>query len=95
MSEKKPSRTLINLIGIPTLLAIIVAGDSFYQLPIFSIFIGIVLYLGIREIPVLIKGLDGQPFLPLLIIFITLMQIDRHPFIMWNITYVYINILWN
>ena len=59
MSEKKSSRTFINLLGIPSLLAIIVAGDSFYQLPIFSIFIGIVLYLGIKEIPVLIKGSNG------------------------------------
>ena len=85
MSEKKSSRTFINLLGIPSLLAIIVAGDSFYQLPIFSIFIGIVLYLGIKEIPVLIKGSNGQPFLPLLLIFMTILQIDRHPSITWNI----------
>ena len=85
MSEKKSSRTFINLLGIPSLLAIIVAGDSFYQLPIFSIFIGIVLYLGIKEIPVLIKGSNGQPLLPLLLIFMTILQIDRHPSITWNI----------
>ena len=85
MSEKKSSRTLINLLGIPSLLAIIIAGDSFYQLPIFSIFIGIVLYLGIKEIPVLIKGSNGQPFLLPLLIFMTILQIDRHPSITWNI----------
>ena len=85
MSEKKSSRTFINLLGIPSLLAIIVAGDSFYQLPIFSIFIGIVLYLGIKEIPVLIKGSNGQPFLLPLLIFMTILQIDRHPSIAWNI----------
>tara|TARA_B100000959_G_scaffold134408_1_gene141105 strand:- start:24 stop:860 length:837 start_codon:yes stop_codon:yes gene_type:complete len=85
MSEKKSSRTFINLLGIPSLLAIIVAGDSYYQLPIFSIFIGIVLYLGIKEIPVLIKSSNGQPVLPLLIIFMTILQIDRHPSIAWNI----------
>ena len=85
MSEKKSSRTFINLLGIPSLLAIIIFGDSFYQLPIFSIFIGIVLYLGIKEIPVLIKGSNGQPFLPLLLIFMTILQIDRHPSITWNI----------
>jgi len=85
MSEKKSSRTFINLLGIPSLLAIIVAGDSFYQLPIFSIFIGIVLYLGIKEIPVLIKGSNGQPFLLPLLIFMTILQIDRHPSITWNI----------
>ena len=85
MSEKKSSRTFINLLGIPSLLAIIVAGDSFYQLPIFSIFIGIVLYLGIKEIPVLIKDSNGQPFLLPLLIFMTILQIDRHPSIAWNI----------
>ena len=66
MSEKKSSRTFINLIGIPSILAIIIAGDSFNQWPIFSFFIGIVLYLGTKEIPVLFKGLNGKPFLPLL-----------------------------
>ena len=85
MSEKKSSRTFINLLGIPSLLAIIIFGDSFYQLPIFSIFIGIVLYLGIKEIPVLIKGSNGQPFLLPLLIFMTILQIDRHPSITWNI----------
>ncbi len=85
MSEKKSSRTIINLLGIPSILAIIVAGDSFYQLPIFSIFIGIVLYLGIKEIPVLIKSSNGQPFFPLLLIIITILQIDRNPSIALNI----------
>ena len=85
MSEKKSSRTFINLLGIPSLLAIIIFGDSFYQLPIFSIFIGIVLYLGIKEIPVLIKDSSGQPFLLPLLIFMTILQIDRHPSITWNI----------
>ena len=56
MSENKSSRTFINLIGIPSILAIIVAGDTSYQLPIFSIFIGIVLYFAIREIPVLFNA---------------------------------------
>tara|TARA_B100000315_G_C14452613_1_gene529868 strand:+ start:119 stop:955 length:837 start_codon:yes stop_codon:yes gene_type:complete len=86
MSEKKSSRTIINLIGIPSLLTIIVFGDSFIQLPIFSIFIGIVLVLGIKEIPILVKGLNGQPFLLILIIFISILQIDRHPTIMWDIS---------
>ena len=85
MSEKKSSRTLINILGIPSILAIIIAGDTFYQLPIFSFFIATVLYLGVREIPILVKGINGQPFLPLLIIFIAILQIDRHPYIMWNI----------
>ena len=85
MSEKKSSRTFINLIGIPSILAIIIAGDSFNQWPIFSFFIGIVLYLGTKEIPVLFKGLNGKPFLPLLLIFIVILQIDRHPAVTWDI----------
>ena len=85
MSENKSSRTFINLLGIPSILAIIVFGDSFNQLPIFSIFICVVLYLGVKEIPALVNGLNGQPFLPLLIIFITILQIDRHPSIIWDI----------
>ena len=85
MSDKHSSRTLINLLGIPSILAIIFAGDSLYQLPIFSIFIGIVIYFGVREIPILVRGYDGQPFLPLLILFLGVLQIDRHPLILWNI----------
>ena len=85
MSEKKSSRTFINILGIPSILAIIVAGDTFNQLPIFSLFIAIVLYLGVREIPILVKGINGQPFLPILIVFITILQIGRHPYVMWNI----------
>ena len=90
MSEKKSSRTFINLLGIPSLLAIIIAGDSFYQLPIFSLFIGIVLYLGAKEIPIFVKGMNGQPFIPLLLIFITILQIDRHPAINWDIPVYYL-----
>ena len=86
MSEKQSSRTFINLLGIPSLLAIIIVGDSFNQLPIFSIFIGIVLYLSVREIPILVKVFNAQPFLPLLLIFIAILQIDRHPAITWNIS---------
>ena len=86
MSEKKSSRTFVNLMGVPSLLAIIIVGDNFHHIPIFSTFIGIVLFLGVKEIPVLVKGIKGQPFLPILFIFIAILQIDRHPSIMWNIT---------
>ena len=86
MLEKQSSRTFINLLGIPSLLAIIIAGDSFNHIPIFSIFIGIVLFLGVKEIPGLVKGLHGQPFLPLLLIFIAILQINRHPAITLNIS---------
>ena len=49
------------------------------------IFIGIVLYLSIREIPVFVPRLNSEPFLPLLLVFIAILQIDRHPAITWNI----------
>ena len=86
MLEKKSSRTIINLFGIPSLLAIIIVGDSFNQIPIFSIFIGIILYLGVKEIPEFVKGLNGQPALPLVLIFLMILQMNRHPSITWNIS---------
>ena len=58
--ENKSSRTLVNLIGVPSLLAIIVVGDSFQNLPLFSIFIGVVLYLGALEIKTLVKENLGE-----------------------------------
>ena len=75
MSEKKSSRTVINIIGVPSLLAIIIAGDTFYQLPIFSFFIGIVLLLGAMEIPIFFKNSNGYPNIILLAIFLILLQI--------------------
>ena len=88
--EKNSSRTFINIIGIPSLLTIIIVGDSYLQLPIFSLFIGIVLFLGIRELPALIKGLDSKNYFFLLFLFITIMQIDRHPAISWDIPIYYL-----
>ncbi len=92
MSEKKSSRTFINLLGIPSILAIIFAGDDFIVLPIFSIFIGIILYLGSREIPRLVKHSCGQPCLPILLVFLTILQVDRAPFISWDIPRYYLMI---
>ena len=86
MSEKKSSRTFINIIGVPSLLAIIIAGDSYNQLPIFSLFIGIVLLLGAIEIPIILKNSKGEPNLSLLFIFLLLLQINRYPTINLNIT---------
>ena len=56
MSDKKSSRVLINLIGVPSLIGIIILGDDTFQLPIFSLFVLIVLLLGVREMPVLIES---------------------------------------
>ena len=68
MSDKKSSRVLINLIGVPSLIGIIILGDDTFQLPIFSLFVLIVLLLGVREMPVLIDKMDGKLFLPLLML---------------------------
>jgi phosphatidate cytidylyltransferase len=79
MTTNKSSRVLVNLLGIPSLLAIIIAGDTFNNLPIFSVFIAVVLFLGAREITTLSIGKNGQPVIPLLLIFLAILQIDRHP----------------
>ena len=77
MSDKKSSRVLINLIGVPSLIGIIILGDDTFQLPIFSFFVLIVLLLGVREVPVLIDKMDGKLFLPLLMFFIMILQMNR------------------
>jgi len=85
MTTNKSSRVLVNLLGIPSLLAIILAGDTFNNLPIFSVFITIVLFLGAREITTLSQGQGGQPVIPLLLIFLAILQIDRHPTVSWDV----------
>ncbi len=85
MIINKSSRVLVNLIGIPSLLAIIYMGDSFNHLPIFSVFIAIVLFLGAREISALTIGNNGNTFIPLLLLFLAILQIDRHPAVSWDI----------
>ena len=81
----KSSRTLVNLIGIPSLLAIIFVGDSFNNIPVFSVFIGIVLYLGAREISTIVEGKKGKPAISLLLFFLVILQFDRHPAVLWDI----------
>jgi len=85
MAKNNSSRTLVNLLGIPSLLAIIYLGDSFSNIPIFSAFIGIVLFLGAKEIPPLSKSKKGQPVISVLIIFLALLQIGRILGIRWEI----------
>ena len=79
MTTNKSSRVLVNLLGIPSLLAIILAGDTFNNLPIFSVFITVVLFLGAREITTLSMGKGSQPVIPLLLLFLAILQFDRHP----------------
>ena len=86
MAKNNSSRTLVNLLGIPSLLAIIYLGDSFSNIPIFSVFIGGVLFLGAKEIPPLSKSKKGQPIIPVLFIFLALLQISRIPGIHWEIS---------
>ena len=85
MTVNKSSRVLVNLIGIPSLLAIIIAGDTINNLPIFSVFISIVLFLGAREITTLSIGKGGKPIIVLLILFLAILQIDRYPAVSWDI----------
>ena len=77
MLINKSSRSLINIIGVPSLLIVIVLGDNFYNLPIFSIFVSILLVLGAKEIPNLVSTLGAKPIMPLLISCIILYQLDR------------------
>ncbi len=85
MAKNNSSRTLVNLLGIPSLLAIIYLGDSFSNIPIFSVFIGAVLFLGAKEIPPLSNSKKGQPVISVLFIFLALLQIGRIPGIRWEI----------
>jgi len=85
MAKNNSSRTLVNLLGIPSLLAIIYLGDSFSNIPIFSVFIGAVLFLGAKEIPPLSNSKKGQPVISILFIFLALLQIGRIPGIRWEI----------
>ena len=90
MAEKKSSRTLINLIGIPSLLLIIIVGDNYHQLPIFSLFIGVVLFLGIREIPIFVQNVNASPFVFILYVFVFVLQINRYPLISWNFSEIHL-----
>ena len=85
MTKNNSSRTLVNLLGIPSLLAIIYLGDSYSNIPVFSVFIGIVLYLGALEIALLSKAKNGQPVTSVLLLFLALLQIGRIPGIDWGI----------
>jgi len=85
MTTNKSSRVLVNLFGIPSLLAIVLAGDAFNNLPIFSVFIAVVLFLGAREITALSMEKGSKPIILLLLLFLAILQIDRHPVISWDI----------
>ena len=85
MAKNNSSRTLVNLLGIPTLLAIIYLGDSFSNIPVFSVFIGIILILGALEISTLSKSKNGQPVISVLLLFLALLQINRIPGVYWEI----------
>ena len=58
-SVAKKSRVLVNVIGIPTLLFVIIAGDDFYEVPLFSTFIFIIMNLSMHEFHKLIE-LDNK-----------------------------------
>ncbi|MBC8257080.1 MAG: phosphatidate cytidylyltransferase [Candidatus Marinimicrobia bacterium] len=85
MTNNNSSRTLVNLLGIPSLLAIIYLGDSYSNIPIFSIFISIVLLLGALEVAPLTNSKNGEPVISVLLLFLALLQIGRIPGINWEI----------
>ena len=85
MKENKPSRVLVNFIGVPSILLIIYLGDTFLNIPLFSIFVAIVLFLGAKEISIFAKDKDARPIIELLFVFIAIIQLDRHPLINWDI----------
>ena len=85
MAKNNSSRTLVNLLGIPSLLAIIYLGDSYSNIPVFSVFIGIILILGVLEIATLSKSKNGQPVISVLLLFLALLQFNRIPGVHWEI----------
>ena len=85
MAKNNSSRTLVNLLGIPSLLAIIYLGDSYSNIPVFSVFIGIILILGALEIATLSKSKNGQPVISVLLLFLALLQFNRIPGVHWEI----------
>ena len=85
MAKNNSSRTIVNLLGVPSLLAIIYLGDSYSNIPVFSVFIGIILILGALEIATLSKSKNGQPVILVLLLFLALLQINRIPGVYWEI----------
>ena len=47
--SNKKSRVLVNVIGIPLLLFTIIAGNDFYEIPLFFLFVFIVMILSAYE----------------------------------------------
>ena len=77
----KSSRVLVNIIGVPLLLAIILAGDNYFSIPFFSVFIIIVLLLGAKEIVALTHKQGAKPISIILMLFILVLQLSRYPLI--------------
>ena len=76
MANNNSSRVLVNVLGIPALLSIIYLGDSLF-FPIYSIFISIVIFLGTKEIKPLVRPKGGDPVIPILILFLLVLQFYR------------------
>jgi len=55
MKENKKSRVVVNIVGIPTLLFIIIAGNDFYEIPLFFLFVFSVMILSTFEWNNLVK----------------------------------------
>ena len=76
MANNNSSRVLVNVLGIPALLSIIYLGDSLF-VPLYSIFISIVIFLGAKEIKPLVSPKGGDPAISILFLFLLVLQFYR------------------
>ncbi len=63
MTDSKQSRVLVNVLGIPSLIMLVIFGG-----PLFAGFVTVVMLLGVRELNILSKNTDSKPLLVLLTI---------------------------
>jgi len=74
--NNKNSRTIVNIIGVPTILFCIYVGDN-QNIPFYSLFIGVVLYCALIEYRNLIKRHNGEILFSVLLCTISIIQIIR------------------
>ncbi len=76
MANNNSSRVLVNVVGVPSLLSIIYLGDTLI-IPIFSIFLSIIIFLAAKEIKPLVEPRGGDPSILTLILFLIILQSCR------------------
>lgn len=78
MYKSKASRTYVNLLGIPLVIFIIWFGDIKYSIPLYSLFILLILIVSANEFSGFITNSKAKPNILLLKIFIIITQIFRY-----------------